>query len=213
MLRIVFTIAALFLSVFPLSVQAQQTSDASAMLIKYSGKLVSAYGIVLMEVKSADTDQTASVRTRKATLEQLDENTWRAVVFVREEDYRPNTKFTVVAKTEASSVVTSTVKWLTTPQAAKAAIAAKCRSLDDLSKIRKLIALSENDLRKVLKIREQKISLLKSQLTAALEPSVLLTLNKLEDALNLKRDSPITAEMSVEELATRVGAIAAVAIN
>ena len=201
-----------FLSLVPLVALAQDSSQSGSVevVLRSGEELKSAYGLVIVEPSEGSVMELPQARTRNVELSRVGKTAWKAVVRVIPEDFVSSAKLTVVATTVSGATVSGPVRWLAEMDERTTLVQAKCRSLDDLTVIRRLLGLKPEKLKRVVKIREQKVDLLRSRLARILSPQVLEILNKFEQALSIKREPAISTDLPLEELASRIGAIAAI---
>jgi len=196
------------------------------LTLKSEETLVSAYGLVLLGEKETevmyddDVDEEIQlprnppqIHQRKATVKKLKGNTWEITVSVDPSDYQERSKITAIAMTRSNGVVPANVRWLQKPASEVPGNSLSCRKQERTSLNRDLINLDEKALRSVVSFRKTKQKLYAKQLKEILTPEVLKKLNGVEEVLGVTHPKKISVDISLRDLAFRVGVIDSLLIN
>lgn len=188
-------------------------------------KLVEAFGLVILEpethptgverVEGGDLQGSYStlaitrptVHRRPASLRTFGEGRWRVRVKLVREDYAPNSKLTVVARTSSGKTVAGNVQWLGQPGALYEPEETQCRLETTSRRLKMLLMMDRQQLLKMIEIRKRRKEILSDLLNGRLVPELFARLDELEDELGINNLPPLSPRTDHDELAQRIGVI------
>ncbi len=220
----------LFVCIVPLVISAGKFAQAQnqpqsrkvQFVITSSDELEHAYGLLILDplvttptpATSENEDVQALVRPeaheREAKIEKLKNNEWRIEVQLKKADLsaKRQSKVTAIARTKDGKIIPTDVRALGKLDSVPAP-APVCEADSNAEKEKRLLNLSEDHLKQVVEVRAAKEEILRKYLNDLLSDQVLAQLAERETKLRLIHDKPLSRDLPLPELLSRISTLEA----
>lgn len=165
---------------------------------------------IIVESSQAKSENPPLMKHRTATILGKEAGGWKIRVNLQPGDRTATAKLTVVATTADGRSVASRVTALSDPKVVAGPTESRCQMDSANARLEMLLALDQVRLVRLIEIRKKQKDALTQLLSKTLDEGLFAKLNQLEKDMGLNYSAPLSADMTNEDLAERVGVIHAI---